>query len=74
MLTQTNRSRTKQDWTPGATVKVGFMKLTVLRKVATPGDFYPDVYHLTATNGRAYTFQPHHGLSAGHHLGAGEVS
>ena len=55
----------KQDWTPGATVRVGFMTLTVVRKVPTPGDFRPDVYHLTAANGAPYTFQPHFGLRAG---------
>lgn len=67
-------NRAKQTWTPGATVKVGFMQLKVVRKVATPGDFHPDVYHLIAANGREYTFQPHHGLTAGHHEGAGSVS
>lgn len=55
----------KQDWTPGNTVKVGFMSLTVVRKVATPGDYRPDVYHLQTANGRQYTFQPHHGLEQG---------
>lgn len=56
---------TKQDWTPGATVKVGFMALTVVRKVATPGDHRPDVYHLQSAKGRPYTFQPHFGLEPG---------
>ena len=55
----------KQDWTPGATVRVGFLTFTVVRKVPTPGDFRPDVYHLTSANGAQYTFTPHHGLTSG---------
>ena len=59
------KRRIKQDWTEGSTVKVGFMTMTVVRKVATPGDFRPDVFHLIATNGKQYTFQPHYGLEQG---------
>jgi len=63
--TRTTRSRYfKQDWTPGATVRVGFMTLQVVRKVPTPGDHEPDVYHLLS-NDKPYTFQPHLGLRAG---------
>lgn len=67
-MTHRTRSRSrnyfKQDWTPGATVKVGFMTLQVVRKVPTPGDHEPDVYHLLS-NDKPYTFQPHLGLRAG---------
>ena len=67
-MTHRTRSRSrnyfKQDWTPGATVRVGFMTLTVVKKVPTPGDHEPDVYHLLSNN-KPYTFQPHLGLRAG---------
>jgi len=57
---------TKQDWTVGSTVKVGFMTLTVVRKVPTPGDFRPDVFQLVnSKNGKKYEFTPHFGLQAG---------
>jgi len=59
----------KQEWAPGQRVKVGFMTLNVIRKVATPGDFRPDVWHLVNDKGAKYTFQPHWGLSKGHHEG-----
>jgi hypothetical protein len=53
---------TKQNWTPGQTVKVGFMALTVVAVVATPGNWLPDQYVLT--NGRSvYRFIPHNGLT-----------
>lgn len=49
----------KQDWSVGATVKVGFLSLTV---VAT-GDFKPDAYVLaSAAKGTFYEFVPHNGL------------
>ena len=53
----------KQDWTPGQTVKVGFMTLQVVAKVATPGDWMPDAYALKAANGNLYRFVPHNGLA-----------
>lgn len=55
---------TKQNWTIGETVKVGFISgLEVIKKIATPGDFRPDIYVLwqSKTN-RFYSFQPHFGL------------
>lgn len=58
-----------QNWTAGSTVKVGFMTLTVIARVPTPGDYRPDVYHLISAKGAAYTFQPHYGLTKGHHDG-----
>lgn len=52
----------KQDWTVGATVKVGFLTLTVLAKVATPGNHLPDQYALTNGRGAFYKFVPHNGI------------
>lgn len=55
-------TRSKQSWTIGNRVKVGFMDLTVTSIEPTPGDGMPDIYHLEADNGRRYTFTPHYGL------------
>ncbi len=53
----------KQDWFPGAVVKVGFLKLRVINLIPTPGDYRPDVYVLTNLDGnRVYHFTPHFGL------------
>ena len=52
----------KQNWEVGQAVKVGFMTLKVLAKVATPGDYKPDAYALES-NGKFYQFVPHNGLS-----------
>jgi hypothetical protein len=55
--------RSKQDWSPGSVVKVGFMTLTVMAIIPTPGDWLPDKYQLLDTrNGRWYEFTPHNGL------------
>ena len=54
-------SNSKQDWTAGQTVKVGFMSLTVVRAIPTPGDYKPDAYILES-KGRYYRFVPHNGL------------
>ena len=52
-----------QNWTPGATVKVGFLTLRVVRAIATPGDFKPDEYILESLKGdKLYSFVPHNGL------------
>lgn len=54
----------KQDWSAGAAVKVGFLALTVIAKIPTPGDFKPDAYVLaSATKGTFYEFVPHNGLN-----------
>jgi len=53
----------KQTWEPGQTVKVGFMSLEVVAKVATPGDYMPDAYALKSGKGQFYRFVPHNGLS-----------
>jgi len=55
----------KQNWNIGDTVNVGFIKgLTVVEKVATPGDYRPDLYVLhQPNNDRWYSFVPHNGIS-----------
>lgn len=54
---------TRQDWSPGRTVRVGFLTLRVVEAIPTPGDGRPDVYRLASLDGRTgYTFTPHHGL------------
>lgn len=53
---------TKQNWEPGQTVKVGFLSLQVVAKVATPGDYLPDAYALKNAKGAFYRFVPHNGL------------
>lgn len=54
--------KTKQCWEVGETVKVGFMSLRVLAKVATPGNWLPDQYALTDKTGeKFYRFVPHNG-------------
>jgi hypothetical protein len=55
-------TRTKQNWSIGQKVKVGFLWLTITAIELTPGDFRPDVYHLIGTSGKSYTFTPHFGL------------
>jgi hypothetical protein len=53
----------KQNWTVGSTVKVGFLTLVVKAAIATPGDGLPDVYFLTNVAGtKLYEFTPHKGL------------
>lgn len=56
------RSAARQDWTAGKTVKVGFLTLTVVAKVATPGNWLPDQYALTNGRGVFYKFVPHNGV------------
>ena len=54
----------KQDWSVGETVAVGFLRLRVLAKIATPGNYLPDQYALTNSDGtRFYRFIPHNGLT-----------
>jgi len=55
-------TKTKQNWSVGQTVKVGFLSLVVERAIPTPGDFQPDAYILTSADGsRFYRFVPHYG-------------
>ena len=57
-------NRSRQEWTVGSTVKVGFMTLVVLAAVPTPGDFAPDAYVLRNKAASClYKFVPHCGLS-----------
>lgn len=57
-------NNTKQNWTIGKQVKVGFMTLTVRQAIATPGDYAPDAYILSnASNTQLYKFVPHNGCS-----------
>ena len=54
--------KAKQNWQVGETVQVGFLRLRILAKVATPGNFLPDQYALTNADGsRFYRFVPHNG-------------
>ena len=56
-------NRSKQNWTTGSTVKVGFLNLVVKAAVATPGDYLPDAYILANAAGtQLYKFVPHNGL------------
>jgi len=56
---------TRQIWEIGEVVNVGFLRLRVLEKRPTPGDYLPDVYILCGLGdkaGRKYQFTPHHGV------------
>lgn len=56
-------TKTKQNWTTGQTVKVGFLSLQVVQCIPTPGDFAPDAYLLVnAAQTTLYKFVPHNGL------------
>lgn len=56
-------TKTKQNWTVGNTVKVGFLSLIVKAAIATPGDYAPDAYILNNQAGtQLYKFVPHNGL------------
>ena len=56
-------TKSKQVWTVGAAVKVGFLSnLVVVAAVHTPGDYAPDAYILSRNN-QFYSFVPHNGLS-----------
>lgn len=54
---------TKQNWSIGNIVKVGFMKLEVVAVEAIK-DGMPDIYTLKSSNGKMYEFIPHNGLIA----------
>lgn len=52
----------RQSWSPGSVVKVGFLSLRVVGVVAVK-DGLPDIYTLESLDGaRRYRFIPHHGL------------
>lgn len=53
----------KQDWTIGKTVKVGFLTLRVLA-VRAIKDGMPDIYTVSSLDGlKTYEFIPHNGLT-----------
>ena len=53
----------KQDWTAGKIVKVGFLTLRVVECKAVK-DYLPDIYTLESVDGlRRYEFIPHRGLT-----------
>ncbi|CAB4213879.1 hypothetical protein UFOVP1456_1, partial [uncultured Caudovirales phage] len=58
-----NTRKAKQNWEVGGVVKVGFLTLTVIAAIATPGDWLPDAYALTNGKGVFYRFVPHNGLT-----------
>ena len=53
----------RQNWSVGASVKVGFLTLMVVAAIPTPGDWLPDAYALTNGKGTSYRFVPHNGLT-----------
>jgi hypothetical protein len=56
-------TKSKQNWTTGQTVKVGFLSLMVVQCIPTPGDYAPDAYLLTnAASTQLYKFVPHNGV------------
>lgn len=56
-------TKTKQDWTPGKTVKIGFLTLKVISFKAVY-DGLPDIYQLESLDGKKkYEFIPHNGLN-----------
>lgn len=56
-------TKSKQNWTTGQTVKVGFLSLMVVQCIPTPGDYAPDAYILTnAASTQLYKFVPHNGV------------
>ena len=56
-------TKTRQDWTPGNTVRVGFLTLKVI-DVKAVYDGLPDIYTLESLDGRKrYEFIPHNGLN-----------
>ena len=57
-------NKSKQDWSVGNVVKVGFMTLKVLGIKAVK-DGLPDIYIMeNPKNGKKYEFIPHNGLQA----------
>ena len=53
----------KQDWTPGQVVRVGFLSLKVV-SCRAEYDWLSDIYTLESLNGqRTYEFIPHNGLT-----------
>jgi hypothetical protein len=55
-------TKTKQDWSIGKTVKVGFLNLKVTG-IRAEKDWLPDIYEMEDCKERKYEFVPHNGLS-----------
>jgi len=56
-------TRTKQNWSVGQTVQVGFLQLRVVG-VRAVKDGMPDIYTLESLDGKKkYEFIPHNGLT-----------
>lgn len=56
-------TKSKQDWSVGQVVKVGFLSLRVVGARAEK-DYLPDIYTLESLDGtRKYEFIPHNGLT-----------
>lgn len=54
----------RQNWSLGSTVRVGFMRLRVIAVIPTPANHRPDEYALESLDGtRWYRFTPHHGIN-----------
>jgi catalase len=55
--------KSKQNWTTGQIVKVGFLSLMVVQAIPTPGDYAPDAYLLVnQAQTQLYKFVPHNGV------------
>ena len=55
-------SNSKQDWSKGSVVKVGFMELRITG-IRAVRDAMPDIYDMESLDGsRRYEFIPHNGL------------
>ena len=52
----------KQDWSIGSLVNVGFMKNLEVLKIEAIKDGLPDIYTLRSAKGVLYEYIPHNGL------------
>jgi hypothetical protein len=56
-------THSRQDWSIGSVVRVGFLRLRVIAAIATPQNYRPDEYALESLDGtKWYRFTPHHGI------------
>lgn len=56
-------TNSRQHWSIGSVVRVGFLRLRVIAAIATPQDYKPDQYALESLDGtKWYRFTPHHGI------------
>ena len=55
-------THTKQDWSIGSLVNVGFMKNLEVIKIEAVKDGLPDIYTLISSKGVMYEYIPHNGL------------